>query len=47
VAPATHAGSADDEDFPGIAALVAPGGEVVTRLPDRRPGTLVVDLPRR
>ena len=41
---ATQAGSVD-EDFPGIAALVAPTGEVVERLPDRRPGTLVVDIP--
>jgi predicted amidohydrolase len=45
VALATQAGSAGDEDFPGLAALVAPGGEVVARLPDWRPGTLVVDLP--
>ena len=34
-----------DEDFPGIAALVDPTGEVVDRLPDWRPGTLVVDVP--
>lgn len=45
VAMATQAGSTYDEDFPGIAALVAPSGAVVSRLPDRRPGTLVVDVP--
>jgi predicted amidohydrolase len=45
VAMATQAGSTVDEDFPGIAALVDPGGEVVDRLPDWRPGTLVVDVP--
>jgi predicted amidohydrolase len=45
VALATQAGSTADEDFPGIAALVAPTGEVVARLPDWRPGTLVVDIP--
>jgi predicted amidohydrolase len=45
VALATQAGATADEDFPGIAALVAPSGEVVARLPDWRPGTLIVDLP--
>lgn len=45
VALATQAGSAVDEDFPGIAALIAPTGEIVARLPDWRAGTLVVDLP--
>ncbi|HKD97060.1 MAG TPA: carbon-nitrogen hydrolase family protein [Micromonosporaceae bacterium] len=45
VAMATQAGSTFDEDFPGIAALIAPSGEVVSRLPDWRPGTLVVDVP--
>lgn len=45
VALATQAGSTADEDFPGIAALVAPTGDVVQRLPDWRPGTLVVDIP--
>jgi predicted amidohydrolase len=45
VALATQAGSTVDEDFPGIAALVAPSGEVVARLPDWRPGLLVVDVP--
>jgi len=46
VAMATQAGSTVDEDFPGIAALVSPAGEVVDRLPDWRPGTLVVDIPQ-
>jgi NAD+ synthase (glutamine-hydrolysing) len=47
VAVATQAGSTCDEDFPGIAALVAPTGEVVSRLPGWRPGMLVVDVPVR
>lgn len=45
VAMATQAGSTHDEDFPGIAALVSPAGQVVARLPDWRAGTLTVDLP--
>lgn len=45
VAMATQAGSTVDEDFPGIAALIDPGGDIVDRLPDWRPGTLVVDVP--
>ena len=45
VAMATQAGSTVDEDFPGIAALIEPTGEIVDRLPDWRPGTLVVDVP--
>lgn len=45
VAMATQAGSTHDEDFPGLAALVTPEGEVAQRLPDWRPGTLVVDVP--
>lgn len=45
VALATQAGSTADEDFPGLAAVVAPDGKVVARLADWRPGTLVVDLP--
>ena len=45
VAMATQAGSTVDEDFPGIAALIDPNGEIVDRLPDWRPGTLVVDVP--
>lgn len=45
VAMATQAGATHDEDFPGLAALVAPDGQVVRRLPDWRPGELVVDIP--
>ena len=44
IAIATQAGSTVDEDFPGLAALVDPTGEVVAQLPDWRPGTLVVDV---
>ena len=44
VALSTQAGSTTDEDFPGLAALVAPGGEVVARLPDWHQGTLVAAL---
>jgi predicted amidohydrolase len=47
VALTTQAGSTVDEDFPGLAALVAPGGEVVARLPDWHPGTLAAGLDRR
>jgi predicted amidohydrolase len=45
VALTTQAGSTRDEEFPGLAALVAPDGEVVARLPDWHPGTLVVEVP--
>lgn len=45
IALATQAGATVDEDFPGLAALAAPSGEVVARLPDWHPGTLTVDLP--
>lgn len=45
IAIATQAGATVDEDFPGLAALVNPQGEVVAQLPDWRPGTLVVDIP--
>jgi predicted amidohydrolase len=44
VAMATQAGTTVDEDFPGIAALVSAEGTVIDRLPDWRPGTLLVDL---
>jgi predicted amidohydrolase len=44
VAMATQAGATIDENFPGIAALVAPDGRIIDRLPDWRPGTLIVDL---
>jgi len=45
IALAGQAGSTADEDFPGLAALVAPDGSVAARLPDWRAGLLVVDLP--
>jgi predicted amidohydrolase len=44
VAMTTQAGATEDEDFPGLAALVTPTG-VVARLPDWRPGSLVVEVP--
>ena len=31
--------------LPGLAAPVSPTGEVITRLPDWRPGTLTVEVP--
>jgi predicted amidohydrolase len=45
VALTGQAGSTADEDFPGLAALVGPGGDVVSRLPDWRAGQLAVDIP--
>ncbi len=45
VALVTQAGATVDEDFPGLAALVDPAGSVVSRLPDWRPGDLVIDIP--
>ena len=45
IAIATQAGATVDEDFPGLAALVDPRGEVVEQLPDWKPGALVVDVP--
>ena len=45
VGMATQAGSTSDEDFPGIAALIDPAGAIVDRLPDWRPGTLIVEIP--
>jgi predicted amidohydrolase len=41
---AGQSGSTVDEDFPGLAALVAPDGEVVAQLPDWREGTLLVEI---
>jgi predicted amidohydrolase len=41
---ATQAGSTTDEDFPGLAALVSPTGDVVDGLADWRPGTLIVEI---
>lgn len=40
----TQAGATDDEDFPGWAAVLGPGGTVTAELPDWREGTLIVDL---
>jgi NAD+ synthase (glutamine-hydrolysing) len=45
IALAGQAGETEDEDFPGFAALVGPDGEVVSRLPDWREATLIVDVP--
>ena len=45
IALAGQAGSTEDEDFPGLAALVRPDGSVAARLPDWREGTLAVDIP--
>ncbi|HEV8064327.1 MAG TPA: carbon-nitrogen hydrolase family protein [Acidimicrobiales bacterium] len=45
VALATQSGSTEDEDFPGLAALIDPEGRVTDRLADWAPGTLVVDIP--
>jgi predicted amidohydrolase len=45
IALAGQAGSTEDEDFPGLAGLVAPDGTVSARLPDWREGTLIVDVP--
>jgi predicted amidohydrolase/SAM-dependent methyltransferase len=42
---ATQAGATVDEDFPGLAALVGPTGQVVSRTPDWRPATLAVEIP--
>jgi hypothetical protein len=44
IALAGQAGATVDEDFPGLAALVRPDGTVTSRLPDWRPGTLVVEI---
>jgi predicted amidohydrolase len=42
VALSTQWGTTEDEDFPGIAALVSPDGEVVAKAMD---GVLVVEVP--
>ncbi len=47
LAVSTQAGATDDEDFPGWAALIGPGGAVVAELADWREGTLVVDVGTR
>jgi hypothetical protein len=45
IAIATQAGATVDEDFPGLAALVDPRGDVVAQSPDWNAVDLVVDLP--
>ena len=45
IALVTQAGSTFDEDFPGLAALVSPEGEVVARIPDWKEGLLTVEVP--
>jgi predicted amidohydrolase len=40
----TQAGATDDEDFPGWAAVLEPGGKVAAELPDWREGTLIVEV---
>lgn len=45
IAQAGQAGSTVDEDFPGLAALTGPDGNVVARLPDWRAGILTVVIP--
>src|SRR5258708_7553013 len=45
IAMAGQAGSTIDEDFPGLAALIDPGGTVRDRLPDWREGTIVTEIP--
>jgi predicted amidohydrolase len=45
IALAGQAGCTEDEDFPGLAALVAPDGNVTASLPDWREGILTVDIP--
>jgi predicted amidohydrolase len=47
VALVTQAGSTVDEDFPGLAALISPTGEVIARLDDWAEGTLVTEVPLR
>ena len=44
LAVSTQSGATDDEDFPGWAALLKTGGEIVTELPDWRTGVLVVNM---
>ena len=47
LAVSTQAGATDDEDFPGWAALIGPGGAVAAELADWREGTLVVEVAGR
>lgn len=45
LAVSTQAGATVDEDFPGWAGLIGPGGVILSELPDWREGSLVVDMP--
>lgn len=45
IAQAGQAGSTDDEDFPGLAAVTDPSGQVTARTPDWRAGILTADIP--
>ena len=45
LALSTQAGATVDEDFPGWAALIGPGGVIHDELPDWREGVLVVETP--
>jgi predicted amidohydrolase len=45
LAVSTQAGATVDEDFPGWAGLIGPGGLVAAELPDWREATLAVDIP--
>ncbi len=45
LAVSTQAGATADEDFPGWAALIGPGGVIVSELSDWSEGSLVVDTP--
>ncbi len=45
IALAGQAGSTADEDFPGLAAVVSPGGAVTARLPDWHEATLTAEIP--
>jgi predicted amidohydrolase len=45
IAQAGQAGSTVDEDFPGLAAVTSPAGEVTERLPWWHAGVLTADLP--
>jgi predicted amidohydrolase len=44
IAMAGQAGVTEDEDFPGLAALVGPDGQVADRLADWHPGVLEVEI---
>jgi predicted amidohydrolase len=45
IAQAGQAGSTVDEDFPGLAAVTDPDGQVTARLPDWRAGVLTASIP--